>query len=384
MPLIWRGVGLLVMMNGFVATTFAAKGQPYLVSALPPAGPAFILAPAAYYLYIILWLATAVCGLPMLLGSRLKFWPLLAVIGMCILGAMEYTSLQPTYEPLTIIFLFALLFDRKGPSPTARIMQITTSFVYVMSVAHKIHPEWLGGYTVYQLFNSGHLTWPFLNPFLQSLHVTLPVAQVIAILTLFGEFGLAVSFWFEKTRKWGLIIGVLFHIGLTSFLSWIFQFIVTMMVGYLSFLGNKRATTPVNAPVRTGLAIAFIVLTLVIPNRMFVLDKPIMQFSFGDWVPWTMAMYIYDEEVKQVAIQYKDSDGQWRVEPPTKRMTWAGSDKDLHALLQYLLNEHKDAVEAKVTSDLLINGHWRMVKECTAVREPNGLKFALQQQTVSQ
>jgi hypothetical protein len=380
MPLIWRLVGFCLIINGLVATTFAATSRPYLVTPLPFIGPAIILPETGLQVYVFLWLGTAACGFPMLFGSRKKAWPALGLLLMCALGALEYMSILCTYIIMTICYLVCLLFDRKGPSPAARLIQIAVAWCYFASAIHKIHPEWLNGDTMYQLFHAHHALYPMWVPLIDSINVSKQFAQFLSFFTIAWEMLLPIGMLVPRTRKLFLILGVLFHVFMTALLAGILPFMPTMLTGYFAFIGNKRGTAPAKSTFSTAFATAFIAVMLITPMRFAVLDKQAMQFSFLDWTPWSMAMFLYDEKVQNVAVQYKDASGVWHDEQPSQRMLRASSDKDLRALTHYVLSNHTDAVEAKAITDLLINSHWRMEKICTATRDNGALRFSITQQ----
>jgi len=382
MPWIWRGVGFCLTLNALVAASFAATARPYFVPPLSIYGPAIALSHTAFNIYIFFWLGAAFAGFPMMFGSRRKFWPAFGAVSMIVLGLMEYTTITCSFIVVTLCYLLALLFDKKDePNPTARLIQIACTWCYIASGLHKIHPEWLSGETMIQIFHQGWNVYPGWMPILDGLNISLPVAQFLSIFTVIFEIGLGVALWVPKVRKLAAIGGILFHASLTLLLSGIIPFMPTMLVGYLAFFKNKAATA--QAPRATSgtaaTALAFVAIMLLAPFRFAVLDKPAEQSSFFDWAPWSMAMFLYNEKVEKVVAQYRDSSGVWHDEPAGWRMLRASSDKDLRGLAHYLLLQHQDATEAKADCSLLINSHWQMEKICTARRENGQYSFAITQ-----
>jgi hypothetical protein len=239
MPLIWRCVGFCLTLNALVAATFASVARPYLVPTISFIGPSIVLSQPVFYIYLILWLATALCGVPMMLGVRNKFWPAFALIAMSILGVLEYTSISCTFIMITYCYLIALLFDRRDASLTPRLLQVAISAVYLSSAIHKIHPEWLNGETMLSILRGGWNVYPLWAPLLKALNINTIGAQFLSVFTVVYEILLPVGLWFARTRRIALIAGVLFHIGLTVFLSGIIPFLPTMLTGYLAFFKNK-------------------------------------------------------------------------------------------------------------------------------------------------
>lgn len=364
MPLIWRCVGACLFVNALVAATFAAAAKPYLVPTMSFIGPSIALSQNVFNCYVMLWVATACLGLPMLFGSRRIIWPLTAVVAMLLLGMFEYTSITCSFVIMTICYLGALVFDRPGPSPAARLIQIAITACYVISALHKIHPEWLNGGTMTSIMQGGWNVYPAWVPMFKALNITRPAAEFLSIGTIIFESLLPLGLWLPKTRKLAAVLGFLFHLSLTVLLFGIIPFFPTMMTGYLAFFKNTPAEPQEYNRAEPALALAFIALMVLVPLRFAVLDKPLMHLSFRDWAPWSMAMFLYDEKVNTLEVRWQGPDGAWHEEKMSARMAGASADKDLKALAHYVLVNHPEAVEAQADCKLLINGHWALDKCC--------------------
>jgi hypothetical protein len=391
MPAIWRCVGVCLVGNSLISASYAATAQPYLVPSLRQVADFLQLPEAAYAVYILLWLACAICGIAMVCGSRRKIFPGFAAITIALLGAMEYTTILCSYIVVELLYLIALLFDETAHksnadseptgSPTPALMQVAVSSCYVWSVLQKLHPEWLSGATMMQVFRDGwELRGPFV-PFVTGLHIGEPIAVVLSLGALVFELFLAAGLWFERTRKITAIAGCAFHLGLTFMFFGIEMFMPVMLTGYLAFFRNSTpAQAPANSISKSSIAaIVCIAVMVLMPMRYYFTGKPSTELTATDRVPWSFSMFLFNESVRGVTVAYQDHDGTWRSEPTIKRMERTAADKDLYALTAYVLRQHPDAVAARASCDLLINSHKPVQKTCNAYREPSGVRFSLTQ-----
>jgi hypothetical protein len=112
-----------------------------------------------------------------------------------------------------------------------RLVQFTIAMVYFQAATSKLAgAQWLNLSGVYV---ATHLTG-FQNHFLPLL-TSYPFTQGLTALSLIVECALFTLVWFERTRYWVLLVGVIFH-GCIAYVMNIPQFEELMVISYITFV----------------------------------------------------------------------------------------------------------------------------------------------------
>jgi hypothetical protein len=115
-------------------------------------------------------------------------------------------------------------------------MQI--AFIYLISGWDKlIFEEWRNGVAMFNLLNVDFYAVPWLRETLGSADPTMLIA--VSWMVILFELLFPVLIWFNKTRTFILITGVLFHLFIALFLS-LPDFGLTMIWCYVVFISGKN------------------------------------------------------------------------------------------------------------------------------------------------
>ncbi|WP_179346129.1 HTTM domain-containing protein [Winogradskyella ursingii] len=128
-------------------------------------------------------------------------------------------------------------FDTTILSPMwpMRLIQIQLSLIYGINAIAKSTPYYLSGDALIDMstaYKNFHVD--FSSGFYDLGFVEVPIV-VLAISSVLIEYFLAIGFWFKKTRWIALIVGVGFHIYLTTIMS-IFMLDYVSIFLYLAFI----------------------------------------------------------------------------------------------------------------------------------------------------
>ena len=151
-----------------------------------------------------------------------------------------YLVLMPSADAFSVR---AWLARRRGaPLPSVRpawglvLFRFQMGLIYVGSAWEKLNgADWIDGSALYYISrlddNFAH------GPILDSVFGSLAVCRVLTWATLAVEILLPILLWFARTRRLGIVLGVLFHLGLAMTMN-LFLFPWIMIVGLLAFLGT--------------------------------------------------------------------------------------------------------------------------------------------------
>ena len=149
-----------------------------------------------------------------------------------------YLVLMPSADAFSVR---AWLARRRGaPLPTVRpawglvLFRFQMGLIYVGSAWEKLNgPDWIDGSALYYISrlddNFSH------GPIVDSLFGSLAVCRLLTWGTLAVEILVPILLWFAGTRRLGIVLGVLFHVGLAMTMN-LFLFPWIMIVGLLAFL----------------------------------------------------------------------------------------------------------------------------------------------------
>lgn len=125
---------------------------------------------------------------------------------------------------------------RTWPVWALRLIQIQLSVVYIWTFLHKLKGEtWLDGTAVYYATRLEGMT-NFTIPFLMDSPLFLKLATWATLAT---EFSLGVLIWVKPIRKYVIVLGVVFHLGIEYLMSIPF-FELSMIVLLMNFISPEE------------------------------------------------------------------------------------------------------------------------------------------------
>ncbi len=208
--------------------------------------------------------ATVAAAVGFTLGWRTRVMSVLLYLGMLTLYHRNVSSIGgPDAVPLIFSFYAMLCPCGKAFSLDAhrearklgvaaepliipwamRLLQMQLCLIYFQSSVIKVQgPLWLNGQTVHHIlflheFREFNMEWMAQYPFL---------INVMTHGAILGQFALAFWLWFRPTRRWAIVIGLIFHAGLAMILN-IAAFGETMMSVYLTFLAPDEIDSLIHA-----------------------------------------------------------------------------------------------------------------------------------------
>jgi len=152
-----------------------------------------------------------------------------------------YLVLMPSANAFSVP---AWLARRRGaPLPVVRpawglvLFRFQMGMIYVGSAWEKLNgKDWIDGNALYYVSrlddNFAH------GPILDSMFSSLAVCRFLTWGTLAVEILLPILLWFSRTRRLGVVLGVLFHLALAMTMN-LYLFPWIMIIGLLSFLEIK-------------------------------------------------------------------------------------------------------------------------------------------------
>jgi Vitamin K-dependent gamma-carboxylase len=208
--------------------------------------------------------ATCAAAVGFTLGWRTRVMSVLLYLGMITLYHRNVSSIGgPDAVPLIVSFYAMLCPCGKAFSLDARreakklgnaaeplvipwgmrLLQMQLCLIYFQSSIIKCQgPLWLSGQSVHHIlflheFREFNLEWIAQYPLL---------INVMTHGAILGQFALAFWLWFRPTRRWAMLIGMMFHAGLAMMLN-IAAFGETMMAVYLTFLAPDELDSLIGA-----------------------------------------------------------------------------------------------------------------------------------------
>ncbi len=184
-----------------------------------------------YHLWLVVLLVLFACG------WRTRIIGFLLVIFLAPLDLMSNSQQSRQVMLFTLLAFSCFPSDTSKPMPIwpIRLMQIQLTLVYGINALLKTTPHFLSG----EAFIGMAQTLPnfkieFIDGVWHLWFLALPVGLLAAV-TVFTEFFLALGFWFSRTRVMAAILGIGFHIALKfvikiGMLDWVSLFL------YLAFL----------------------------------------------------------------------------------------------------------------------------------------------------
>ena len=323
----------------------------------------------------------------LIFGVKRKIFVVIPTMVLTYLISCDLAALRPHYVTMAYIFMVALCFHREGaPSITRRIIQLGIASCYgFASIQRLFASDHLTGLSFKYTVGSGWACNELFKGFFQNLYSVDWLWSPITIAVLSLELFLTFAFFFKKTRKIALVLGLLLHISIaitmTPFLAF---YSLIMITGYLAFFEGKNVAEKIRSEnfdsnKRRELipALVFIILMFIIPLRSyFWFDRDRSLVTMIDRDPWSFHMFLYRYQTKEISIKYQDKDGNWITVPPVGRMVTTAGDNDIYALIGYIFKTKPEAqgcvVETKIMqNDLTIH------KVARASRE-NGGKVTIQ------
>ena len=136
---------------------------------------------------------------------------------------------------------------RVGPAPkrpitSLRMLQVLTATVYFSTTFGKLNGGWVDGQMMTMMVDEGHLTGPA-TPWV----IAVVSPAFLGFLTLFVEGFLVFALWFPATRRLGIWLGVLFHLGIDTMMP-VTTFSYQMWLLYISFIDPTPGQTRVSVP----------------------------------------------------------------------------------------------------------------------------------------
>lgn len=374
MPLIRRLVGLLlVLISPYGASDFC-RAQPYLVpSWLIDKGPSLPV-----HFWLGLWTICMLCGIGLALGRTSRALLAIPALLIAFLGTVEFTSIYCNYFVLLWLYIVSLLFYREKRCCTRVLIQLSISSCYFYSALEKLHPEWLSGYSVYQIFHNGWCVRPEFIMSISKFNIPLSLASVCSIGIVLLEFFLSFALLFRASRSIALLMGTLLHLFFSIMFAGIDLYTPIVFVGYLAFLGGKTKSPSTQLRWRDPVLASFMIaVILIMPLRFyFTTDwSKIGNLTFGDLSPWGFAMFLQDEKPTWTVVEYFDAKNKIRAVTIDSQRLLLGSNRELSALARHILELYPSAVRAHTVCRIVINSHRTLLKECQAVRRKNAKPF---------
>ncbi len=320
-------------------------------------------------------------SLMMALGARQKWFIAIMAAVFIYHGSREVQIFHMNYQLLLATYFIAFLFDKqKGPSCSRRLIQISLAACYFYGAFGKLHPEWLNGETLNNLLYNSWDIREIWQPLFKLAPLPMPILGALSYVVFATEMYLAFAFFFERTRKSALIIGILLHLAFALFIQQVEGYSAIMLIGYMTFFRqgewgaasssveapakdaqdastNSQAEKIANAPLfeRTG-AILFALALMLMPARYYLFPKySLTQETLFDHSPWGFGMYLFQQDVKDVRVELILKDGSSFNLPISKRMKECASDTEFLTLAQYLFKKHPQAEGLRITSSIVIN-----------------------------
>ena len=136
------------------------------------------------------------------------------------------------------------LVEQRDSLTCQRLMQIQICLVYLVAGLHKCTPFFFSGKVLAYFLNQSVEHWrPYLDFFfatatadqLQAKLLSPQVQMWPSIMTVVMELGLPFALWHRRTRRWAMILGIFFHLGIGVLMN-ITTFSAAMIGSYLLFL----------------------------------------------------------------------------------------------------------------------------------------------------
>ena len=136
---------------------------------------------------------------------------------------------------------------RSGPAPerpmtALRMLQILTTTIYFSTVLGKLNAGWFDGRMMEMMASNGHLSGAA-APWILSLVSTDTLGHV----TLFVQGFLVFALWFPRTRRLGIWLGLLFHLGIDLMMP-VTTFSYQMWMLYVAFIDPQPRRHRVTLP----------------------------------------------------------------------------------------------------------------------------------------
>lgn len=328
-----------------------------------------------------LWGIFYIGALLMTLGANKKWF--IAVMGAVFIyhGSREVQIFHMNYQLLLATFFIAFLFNRQnGPSCSRRLIQLSIGACYFYGAFGKLHPEWLNGQTLNNLLYNGwdiRETW---QPLFKLAPLPMPILGGLSYVLFAIEMYLAFAFFFERTRKSALIIGILLHAAFALFIQQVEGYSAIMLIGYMTFFqqgglkpaassteteatdaqkdsANSAIGKKANAPFfEKACAVFFALALMLMPARYYLFPKySLTRETLFDHSPWGFGMYLFQQNVKDVKVELTLMNGSSFSPPMSERMKECSSDTEFLCLAQYLFRKYPEAESIRITSSILIN-----------------------------
>lgn len=339
------------------------------------------------WLSVLVWSLYSAACLALVFGKGNRLIPIFLFSVWFYYQSLDRYIFHSSFVILLSLYLLAFAIDRKPRSLSRLLIRIAVSSCYIFSAAHKFHPEFLSGLTMYDMLGQGNLLRPELLDTIRWLNLPRWFTNTATYLVIALEFFIGLGLWFKSTRIYAVCCGVFMHLAFTIMIPGIELFAPIAWTGYLAFFesknksANSRSLAFAKPPADIFVMAAASFLCVFMPARFFFLPRyEYLQMSLYDRVPWGFSMFLFHEEIKSVQVRYQTADERWQEVQLSGRMAASSSDSDLVALAYYIARIHPQALRILVRSTLQVNGHGLKVKECLYV--PSARKFMVHRAVV--
>ena len=328
-----------------------------------------------------IFIVTMLLTVALIFGVKRKLFVVIPTIVLTYFISCDLAALRPHYITMAYIFMVALCFHREGTdSLTRRIIQLGIATCYgFASIQRLLASDHLTGLSFKYTVGTGWACNDLFKSLFQNLYDVSWLWSPFTISVLLLEVFLTFAFFFKKTRKIALVLGLLLHLSIAFTMTpFLVFYSLIMITGYLAFFEGKASQSSVESDAvsrnRKDLipGLLFISLMFIIPLRSyFWFDRDRSLVTMIDRDPWSFHMFLYRYQTKGITIKYEDKNGNWIDLPPVGRMLTTAGDNDICALVGYIFKTKAEAraciVDVRIMqNDLIIH------KVARASREDGG------------
>lgn len=408
-PLIVRCLGLLALPMGLIVYTWTRGGPGPTSVAAWRIGGNMLQFPMPEQAFANVWFVAGIIScIALIVGSSRKWIVGFLFLSMFYFASRDLMASSPHYIVLECCYLFAILLDCKGRSPSRRLIQLTVFGVYFISAVNKaLVIYWMSGDSLRSVCERLMQVKPYLAGLggidLGPQWVWMLLSWSVVALEGFIAFAL----FSRRFRKWALWLGCVFHVLISVLIEPILTlFWGIMAIGWLAFgdenewpvlnrLNGKKATEKAKGeeeakaeedagaqgrqeelsakskshPIVVVLSIFYLCVVFGVPLRTFFwAGRPIhLQTSF-ERMPWSYHMFAIGSDVtKSVKIEWTDESGELHSMPAAGRLATAYTDNEAYAIVNYIFDHNANVKSVRIELETsLRNGRATQRKIVTA------------------
>ena len=392
LDLLRRLTALATLPIGIIVFNWTKGGPgPYIVPAWRFHQHLLILPLPPAPLTEIAFLSAAIACLLMTLGFKQKWIIAIPVLVGAYFGCRDFWAMGSHFVLLLWTYLVALLFARPGKNCSRRLIQLSVFLCYFYSAVQKLlSPDFIMGYSMQAEMSDG---WCFNAYAANILHLgAAPFIfwQLFSWMTVGLELFLAFGLFSKRFRKTALILGLLFHIGISAMLDfYISLFSVAILVGYLAFIDRKSEVAQETPPALDAnanqagksalepiLAGAFALVMCAVPLRVYAsTERPLNDVTMLDRTPWSFCMFLQRLDENKVDVRYRTTNGDWHKIALSDRWRTqsACTDNELYSICSWVLHRYPEATEVTADIEFRVNKRWTQRKSIHATRQQTDL-----------